>query len=70
MHEQFLHHEQGGYMTRTMTGDSGDELIEFIDSLAKVGDYRIQNEIMRDALCLLREKQARFGLQKLRDLLA
>lgn len=57
-------------MTRTMTVGGGDELIEFIDSLAKDEDYRIQNEIMPNALCLLLEKQARFGLQKLLDLLA
>ncbi len=45
-------------MARTMTVDVGDELREFIDSLVKAGDYRTQREVMRDALRLLREKQA------------
>ncbi|MDZ5641629.1 type II toxin-antitoxin system ParD family antitoxin [Enterobacter sp. A103] len=57
-------------MARTMTVDVGEELREFIDSLVKAGDYRIQSEVMRDALRLLREKQAESRLQELRDLLA
>lgn len=57
-------------MARTMTVDVGDELREFIDSLVKAGDYRTQSEVMRDALRLLREKQAESCLQELRDLLA
>lgn len=57
-------------MARTMTVDIGDELREFIDSLVKAGDYRTQSEVMRDALRLLREKQAESRLQSLRDLLA
>ncbi|EPY8403799.1 type II toxin-antitoxin system ParD family antitoxin [Enterobacter ludwigii] len=57
-------------MARTMTVDVGDELHEFIDSLVKAGDYRTQSEVMRDALRLLREKQAKSRLQELRDLLA
>ncbi|EML7270620.1 TPA: type II toxin-antitoxin system ParD family antitoxin [Klebsiella pneumoniae] len=57
-------------MARTMTVDVGDELREFIDSLVKAGDYRTQSEVMRDALRLLREKQAESRLQVLRDLLA
>ncbi|MEG5888205.1 type II toxin-antitoxin system ParD family antitoxin [Enterobacter ludwigii] len=40
------------------------------DTLVKVGDYRTQSEVMRDALRLLREKQAESRLQELRDLLA
>ncbi|EEW8714405.1 type II toxin-antitoxin system ParD family antitoxin [Escherichia coli] len=56
-------------MARTMTVDVGDELREFIDSLVKAG-YRTQSEVMRDALRLLREKQAESRLQQLRDLLA
>lgn len=60
----------GGVMARTMTVDVGDELREFIDSLVKAGDYRTQSEVMRDALRLLREKQAESRLQELRDLLA
>lgn len=53
-----------------MTVDVGEELREFIDSLVKAGDYRTQSEVMRDALRLLREKQAESRLQELRDLLA
>jgi antitoxin ParD1/3/4 len=53
-----------------MTVDVGDELREFIDSLVKSGDYRTQSEVLRDALRLLREKQAESSLQTLRDLLA
>ena len=57
-------------MPRTMTVDVGDELREFIDNLVKSGDYRTQSEVLRDALRLLREKQAESRLQTLRDLLA
>ena len=57
-------------MARTMTVDVGEELRAFIDSLVKAGDYRTQSEVMRDALRLLREKQAESRLQELRDLLA
>ncbi|HDR2399067.1 TPA: type II toxin-antitoxin system ParD family antitoxin [Enterobacter bugandensis] len=57
-------------MARTMKVDIGDELREFIDSLVKAGDYRTQSYVMRDALRLLREKQAEFRLQELRDLMA
>ena len=57
-------------MARTMTVDVGDELREFIDSLVKAGDYRTQSEVMRDALRLLREKQAESRLQELSDLRA
>ncbi len=57
-------------MPRTMTVDVGDELREFINALVRSGDYRTQSEVMRDALRLLREKQAESRLQELRDLLA
>ncbi len=50
-------------MARTMTVDVGEELREFIDSLVKAGDYRTQSEVIRDALRLLREKQAESRLQ-------
>ncbi|HDL7647743.1 TPA: type II toxin-antitoxin system ParD family antitoxin [Yersinia enterocolitica] len=55
-------------MARTMTVDVGEELRDFIDSLVNAGDYRTQSEVLRDALRLLREKQAESHL--LRDLLA
>ncbi|WP_435928017.1 type II toxin-antitoxin system ParD family antitoxin [Dryocola sp. BD613] len=57
-------------MARTMTVDPGDELREFIDSLVSSGDYRTQSEVLRDALRLLREKQATSKLQQLRNLIA
>ncbi|HHA1933915.1 TPA: type II toxin-antitoxin system ParD family antitoxin [Enterobacter ludwigii] len=57
-------------MARTMTVDVGDELRDFIDALVRAGDYRNQSEVMRNALRLLRVKQAECRLQKLRDLLA
>ncbi|CND12581.1 CC2985 family addiction module antidote protein [Yersinia frederiksenii] len=57
-------------MARTMTVDIGEELRDFIDSLVSSGDYRTQSEVLRDALRLLREKQAESHLQSLRDLLA
>lgn len=57
-------------MARTMTVDLGDELREFIDSLVQSGDYRTQSEVLRDALRLLREKQAESHLHTLRALLA
>lgn len=57
-------------MARTVTVDLGDELRDFIDSLVDSGDYRTQSEVLRDALRLLREKQAESRLQQLRDLLA
>ncbi|MFW5389198.1 type II toxin-antitoxin system ParD family antitoxin [Yersinia sp. 2544 StPb PI] len=57
-------------MARTMTVDIGEELRDFIDSLVNSGDYRTQSEVLRDALRLLREKQAESHLQSLRDLLA
>ncbi|EAA7833496.1 type II toxin-antitoxin system ParD family antitoxin [Salmonella enterica] len=57
-------------MDRTMTVDVDEELREFIDFLVEASDYRTQSEVMRDALRLLREKQAESRLQELRDLLA
>lgn len=53
-----------------MTVVVGHELRECIDSLVKAGHYRTQSEIMRNALRLLREKQAESRLQEQRDLLA
>ncbi|TQO04829.1 UNVERIFIED_ORG: antitoxin ParD1/3/4 [Citrobacter freundii] len=57
-------------MARTMTVDLDDELREFIESRIESGDYRTQSEVIREALLLLREKQAESRLQVLRDLLA
>ncbi|MBI6530052.1 MULTISPECIES: type II toxin-antitoxin system ParD family antitoxin [Morganellaceae] len=57
-------------MARTMTVDIGEDLRHFIDSLVNSGDYRTQSEVLREALRLLKEKQAESHLQSLRDLLA
>lgn len=57
-------------MARTITVDIGDELREFIDSQVQSGDYRTQSEVLRDALRLLREKQAASRLEALKTLLA
>ncbi|MBQ4766834.1 type II toxin-antitoxin system ParD family antitoxin [Pectobacterium versatile] len=53
-------------MARTMTIDLGDELRHYVES----GDYRTQSEVIREALRMLREKQAESDLQTLRHLLA
>jgi antitoxin ParD1/3/4 len=57
-------------MARTITVDISDELREFIDSQVQSGDYRTQSEVLRDALRLLREKQAASRLEALKALLA
>ena len=57
-------------MGRTMMVDVGDAQREFIDSLVSTRDYRTQSLIMRNALHLLREKQAESRLKDLCDLLA
>ncbi|MCG9529039.1 type II toxin-antitoxin system ParD family antitoxin [Providencia rettgeri] len=57
-------------MARTVTVDIGEDLRHFIDSLVSSGDYRTQSEVLREALRLLKEKQAESHLQSLRDLLA
>ncbi|ATM95553.1 Predicted transcriptional regulators containing the CopG/Arc/MetJ DNA-binding domain [Yersinia frederiksenii] len=41
-----------------MTVDIGEGLRDFVDSQVSSGDYRTQSEVLRDALRLLREKQA------------
>ncbi|WP_428386126.1 type II toxin-antitoxin system ParD family antitoxin [Pectobacterium versatile] len=57
-------------MARTMTIDLGDELRHYVESLVELGDYRTQSEVIREALRMLREKQAESDLQTLRHLLA
>ncbi|GKW17225.1 hypothetical protein PEC301937_31740 [Pectobacterium carotovorum subsp. carotovorum] len=57
-------------MARTMTIDLGDELRHYVESLVESGDYRTQSEVIREALRMLREKQAETDLQTLRHLLA
>ncbi|MFJ5453150.1 type II toxin-antitoxin system ParD family antitoxin [Pectobacterium jejuense] len=57
-------------MARTMTIDLEDELRHYVESLVESGDYRTQSEVIREALRMLREKQAESDLQTLRHLLA
>ncbi|MEQ9925287.1 type II toxin-antitoxin system ParD family antitoxin [Pectobacterium brasiliense] len=57
-------------MARTMTIDLGDELRHYVESLVESGDYRTQSEVIREALRVLREKQAESDLQTLRQLIA
>ncbi|ATY92158.1 type II toxin-antitoxin system ParD family antitoxin [Pectobacterium atrosepticum] len=57
-------------MARTMTIDLGDELRHYVESLVESGDYRTQSEVIREALRMLREKQAESDLQTLRQLVA
>ncbi|MEE3652283.1 MULTISPECIES: type II toxin-antitoxin system ParD family antitoxin [unclassified Brenneria] len=57
-------------MARTMTIDLGDELRHYVETLVESGDYRTQSEVIREALRMLREKQAESDLQKLRNLIA
>ncbi len=57
-------------MARTMTIDLGDELRHYVELLVESGDYRTQSEVIREALRMLREKQAESDLQTLRHLLA
>ncbi|MFX0891124.1 type II toxin-antitoxin system ParD family antitoxin [Escherichia coli] len=53
-----------------MNKTKGCLIANFATVPVKAGDYRTQSEVMRDALRLLREKQAESRLQQLRDLLA
>ncbi|KHS72855.1 CopG family transcriptional regulator [Pectobacterium brasiliense] len=57
-------------MARTMTIDLGDELRHYVESLVESGNYRTQSEVIREALRMLREKQAESDLQTLRQLIA
>ncbi|WED70151.1 type II toxin-antitoxin system ParD family antitoxin [Pectobacterium colocasium] len=57
-------------MARTMTIDLGDELRHYVESLVESGDYRTQSEVIREALRMLREKQAESDLKTLRQLIA
>ncbi|EHD20216.1 MULTISPECIES: type II toxin-antitoxin system ParD family antitoxin [Brenneria] len=57
-------------MARTITIDLGDELRHYVESLVESGDYRTQSEVIREAIRMLREKQAESDLQKLRNLIA
>ena len=56
-------------MSRTITVDTGSELLGFIDSLVESGNYKTKSEVVREGLRLLKEKQASSKLEALRQLI-
>ena len=56
-------------MSRTITVDTGSELLGFIDSLVESGNYKTKSEVVREGLRLLKEKQASSKLEALRLLI-
>ncbi|MGS0628484.1 MULTISPECIES: type II toxin-antitoxin system ParD family antitoxin [Photorhabdus] len=56
-------------VSRTMTVDTGEKLRGFVESLVKSGYYKTNNEVVREGLRLLQEKQAESKLEALRQLI-
>ena len=56
-------------MSRTITVDTGKELLGFIDNLVESGSYKTKSEVVREGLRLLKEKQASSKLEALRQLI-
>ncbi len=56
-------------MSRTITVDTGNDLLGFIDSLVESGNYKTKSEVVREGLRLLKEKQASSKLEVLRQLI-
>ena len=56
-------------MSRTITVDTGNELLGFIDNLVESGNYKTKSEVVREGLRLLKEKQANSKLEALRQLI-
>ena len=56
-------------MSRTITVDTGKELLGFIDNLVESGNYKTKSEVVREGLRLLKEKQASSKLEALRQLI-
>jgi len=56
-------------MSRTITVDTGNELLGFIDMLVESGNYKTKSEVVREGLRLLKEKQANSKLETLRQLI-
>lgn len=56
-------------MSRTITVDTGNELLHFIDSLVESGNYITKSEVVKEGLRLLKEKQASSELEVLRQLI-
>ncbi|GAA0422169.1 hypothetical protein GCM10009133_33400 [Cocleimonas flava] len=56
-------------MSRTITVDTGKELLGFIDNLVESGSYKTKSEVVREGLRLLKEQQASSKLEALRQLI-
>ena len=56
-------------MSRTITVDTGKELLGFIDNLVESGSYKTKSEVVREGLRLLKEKLASSKLEALRQLI-
>ncbi len=56
-------------MSRTITVDTGSELLGFIDNLVESGNYKTKSEVVREGLRLLKEKEANSKLEALRQLI-
>ena len=56
-------------MPRTITFQPSPKMDEFIENLVRSGDYSNQSEVIRDAIRLLQEKQAKSKLTQLRKLI-
>ena len=56
-------------MPRTITFQPSPKMDEFIEALVSSGDYGNQSEVIRDAIRLLQEKQAKSKLNQLRKLI-
>jgi antitoxin ParD1/3/4 len=56
-------------MSRTITFQTSPKMDEFIETLVSSGDYGNQSEVIRAAIRLLQEKQAKSKLTQLRKLI-
>ena len=55
-------------MARTITFQPSPQMNQFIEGLVNSGDFNNQSEVIRAALRLLQEQNAKSSLKKLRDL--
>lgn len=56
-------------MSRTITFQPSPQMDKFIESLVNSGDYGNQSEVIRAAIRLLQEKQAKSKITQLRQLI-
>ena len=56
-------------MPRTITFQPSPKMDEFIETLVSSGDYGNQSEVIRAAIRLLQEKQAKSKITQLRQLI-